>query len=321
MARIALKDTNASVARAHIAPGWVLAASLLGISFAGPLTRLSSADPLSIAIGRIAFSLLAIGVMLAITGEWRQLAQLVPSEWLLAIGAGVVLALHFWSWNASIHLTTIAASTTLVTSLQPGFVAILSVFIVHEAPSRRQIAGLAIATLGAISITAPDFMSGAATAATPNPLLGNLLSVGAAAAAAVYMVVGRRLRSRLGAWSYVALVYSAALITLLALAGVSGIHVAPQPRHDILIFLGLAIGPMLLGHTGMNWALEHLPAYVVNLTMLGEPVGATLLAAILPGIHEIPKWTTFAGGAVILVGFIVTVWNRDAALEPPIESA
>ena len=95
MARIALKDTNASVARAHIAPGWVLAASLLGISFAGPLTRLSSADPLSIAIGRIAFSLLAIGVMLAITGEWRQLAQLVPSEWLLAIGAGVVLALHF----------------------------------------------------------------------------------------------------------------------------------------------------------------------------------------------------------------------------------
>ncbi len=275
---------------------------------------MSSADPLTIAIGRIAFSLVAIGVMLAITGEWRQFARLVRSEWLLAVGAGVVLALHFWSWNASIHLTTIAASTTLVTSLQPGFVAVLSIFIVHEAPSRRQIVGLTIATLGAISITAPDFMSGAVTAATPNPLLGNVLSVGAAVAAATYMVVGRRLRSRLGAWSYVALVYSAALVTLLLIAGVSGIHVAPQPSRDVLIFLGLAIGPMLLGHTGMNWALEHLPAYVVNLTMLGEPVGATLLAAILPGIHEIPKWTTLAGGAVILIGFIVTVWNRDAAV-------
>lgn len=300
--------------RSRIPPSWVLAGSLLGISFAGPLTRLSSADPLTIAIGRIAFSLVAIGVMLAITGEWRQFARLVRSEWLLAVGAGVVLALHFWSWNASIHLTTIAASTTLVTSLQPGFVAVLSIFIVHEAPSRRQIVGLTIATLGAISITAPDFMSGAVTAATPNPLLGNVLSVGAAVAAATYMVVGRRLRSRLGAWSYVALVYSAALVTLLLIAGVSGIHVAPQPSRDVLIFLGLAIGPMLLGHTGMNWALEHLPAYVVNLTMLGEPVGATLLAAILPGIHEIPKWTTLAGGAVILIGFIVTVWNRDAAV-------
>jgi drug/metabolite transporter (DMT)-like permease len=314
-------DVTALHTPPRIAPGWVLSASLIGISFAGPLTRLSAADPLAIAIGRIAFSLIAIAAMLAVTGEWRQLAQLAGSEWLLAVGAGVVLALHFWSWNASIHLTTIAASTTLATSLQPGFVAILSIFVVHEAPSRRQVLGLTIATLGAISITAPDFMSGAATAATPNPLLGNLLSLGAAAAAAVYMVAGRKLRAHLGAWSYVALVYSAALATMLCIAGVSGIHVAPQPPRDLLIFVGLAIGPMLLGHTGMNWALKHLPAYIVNLTMLGEPVGATLLAAILPGIHEIPKWTTLAGGAVILVGFIVTVWGRDRETEPLAETA
>ena len=134
--------------------------------------------------------------------------------------------------------------------------------------------------------------------------------MGAAAAAAMYMVVGRRLRAKLGAWSYVALVYTAALVTLLLIAVVSGIHVAPQPPRDILIFLALAIGPMLLGHTGMNWALEHLPAYIVNLTMLGEPVGATILAALLPGIHEIPQWTTLAGGAVILCGFV------DHSVEP-----
>jgi len=321
MARLADAGTTPSPTPPKIAPGWVLGASLLGISFAGPLTRLSSADPLAIAIGRIAFSLIVIGALLVITGEWRQFAKLVRSEWLLAVGAGVVLALHFWSWNASIHLTTIAASTTLVTSLQPGFVAVLSIFFVHETPSRRQIVGLAIATLGAISITVPDFLSGAATVATPNPLLGNVLSVGAAAAAATYMVVGRRLRSRLGAWSYVALVYSAALVTLLCIAAVAGIHVVPQPPRDLMIFVALAIGPMLLGHTGMNWALEHLPAYVVNLTMLGEPVGATLLAAILPGIHEVPKWTTLAGGAVILAGFIVTVWNRDTAAVSPGETA
>lgn len=305
----------------RVAPGWVLGASLIGISFAGPLTRLSSADSLAIAIGRIAFSLIAIVIMLAVTGEWRQVAGLVRVEWLLAIGAGIVLALHFWAWNASIHLTTIAASTTLVTSLQPGFVVLLSIVVVHETPRRLQIFGLAIATLGAIFITAPDFFNGAVTVATPHPLLGNALSVGAAAAAAMYMVVGRRLRAKLGAWSYVALVYTAALVTLLLIAVVSGIHVAPQPPRDILIFLALAIGPMLLGHTGMNWALEHLPAYIVNLTMLGEPVGATILAALLPGIHEIPKWTTLAGGAVILCGFIVTVWNRDGKAEQLVEPA
>ena len=190
---------NAIAERAgpRIAPGWVLGASLLGISVAGPLTRLSAADPLAIAVGRIAFSLIVVGALLAATGQWRQFAQLKRVEWLLAVGAGAVLALHFWSWNASLHLTTIAASTTLVTSLQPGFVAILSIFIAHETPSRRQIVGLTIATLGAISITVPDFMNGAATVATPNPLLGNALSVGAALAAALYMVVGRRLGARL----------------------------------------------------------------------------------------------------------------------------
>ena len=319
MARLA-SDTPLNVRTPpRIAPGWVLGASLVGISFAGPLTRLSNADPLAIAIGRIAFSLIAIGALLALTGEWRQFARLRAGEWLLAIGAGAVLALHFWSWNASLHLTTIAASTTLVTSLQPGFVAVLSIFIAYESPSRRQMIGLVIATLGAVFISLPDFLSGAATAATPNPLLGNALSVGAAAAAAVYMVVGRKLRARLGAWSYVALVYSAALVTLLCIAAVSGIHVAPQPPRDIMLFVALAIGPMLLGHTGMNWALEHLPAYIVNLTMLGEPVGATILAIFLPGIHEIPRWSTLAGGAIILVGFIITVSKRDTS-QPLVET-
>ena len=57
---------------------------------------------------------------------------------------------------------------------------------------------------------------------------------------------------------------------------------------------------MLLGHTGLNWALKYLPAYVVNLTLLGEPVGATFLAATLPGIRELPGFATFAGGGLIL---------------------
>jgi drug/metabolite transporter (DMT)-like permease len=82
--------------------------------------------------------------------------------------------------------------------------------------------------------------------------------------------------------------------------------VIAQPPREVGIFAALALGPMLLGHTGLNWALKYLPAYVVNLTMLGEPVGATVLAAILPGIREVPASATFAGGALILVGIYIT---------------
>ncbi|MES2522922.1 MAG: EamA/RhaT family transporter, partial [Gemmatimonadota bacterium] len=60
------------------------------------------------------------------------------------------------------------------------------------------------------------------------------------------------------------------------------------------------------GHTGMNWALGHLPAYVVNLTTLGEPIGATLLAAVLPGIAETPGIGTIVGGALVLAGVLAT---------------
>ena len=63
---------------------------------------------------------------------------------------------------------------------------------------------------------------------------------------------------------------------------------------------------MLFGHTGLNWALKYLPAYIVNLTLLGEPIGATILAALLPGIREVPTPVTLAGGALILAGIYVT---------------
>ena len=86
------------------------------------------------------------------------------------------------------------------------------------------------------------------------------------------------------------------------------IHVplAPQPPRELAIFAALALGPMLLGHTGLNYALRYLPAYVVNLTLLGEPVGATFLAAALPGIHEVPGPATLVGGAIVLLGIYVT---------------
>jgi drug/metabolite transporter (DMT)-like permease len=123
--------------------------------------------------------------------------------------------------------------------------------------------------------------------------------------AAGYYLIGRRLRQHLGLWPYVALVYGAAFGVCLLLTQFAGKPLAPQPPRELAIFAGLALGPMLLGHTGMNWALGHLPAFIVNLTTLGEPIGATILAALLPGIAEVPGVGTIAGGALVLVGVVL----------------
>src|SRR5215217_8425534 len=103
----------------------VLGLALLGVSLSGPLVRLSHAHPLVIATWRLAFSLVVIGVLLVVTGEWRQWRGLSARERAIAAGAGSVLAVHFWSWNTSIGLTTVAASVVLVNT-QPVVVALLS---------------------------------------------------------------------------------------------------------------------------------------------------------------------------------------------------
>lgn len=290
------------------APGWVLAASLLGISFAGPLTKLSNAEPLAIAAWRLFFSLGIVAAALVLTGEWRDWKRLTIRDAFLAVAAGVSLALHFWAWIASIDLTTIAASVTLV-SLQPVFIVAISAVFLRETPTRRQLIGILIAVLGAIVIAAPDWRaSGGST--VNNAMFGNLLASSAAVTAAIYYTIGRHLRGRYGLWAYVGLAYTACLVTLLIAAIVTGTHLAPQPPRELAIFAGLAIGPMLLGHTGMNWALKYLPAYVVNLTVLGEPVGATLLGALIPAIAEVPPAMTLVGGAIVLAGVVVAVSAR-----------
>jgi drug/metabolite transporter (DMT)-like permease len=284
-------------------PYWVLALSLFGISFAGPLVRLSAADPAAIAVWRLGFSLLIVAIFLLVTGEWREWKRLSAREFSLAAAGGLALALHFWAWNASVHLTTIAASVTLV-SLQPAVVAAISAVALREAPTRRQVFGIAIAIVGALVIAAPDFKGGM-TPSGNAPLLGNLLAVSAAVTAAIYYSIGRLLRKSLGLWAYVGIVYSTAFVTLSLIALSRGIPLASEPPREIAIFAGLALGPMLIGHTGMNWALKFLPAYVVNLTVLGEPVGATLLGVLIPTIRQIPPLATLIGGAIVLVGVII----------------
>lgn len=267
--------------------------------------RLSNAHPLVIAVWRLGFSVAVIAGILAASGGWREWRALSRRDLALALGAGVLLALHFWSWNASLQLTSVAASVVLV-NLQPVFVAAGSALWLREAPARAQILGIAIAVVGALVVGLGD--AGVASAGGGrNAIAGDLLALVGAVTAAGYYLAGRRLRARLSIWPYVGLVYGACLVTLLALAAVVAVPLTPQPPREIAIFAALAAGPMLLGHTGMNWALGYLPAYVVNLTVLGEPVGATVLAAVLPGIAEVPTAATLVGGALILGGILVTL--------------
>jgi drug/metabolite transporter (DMT)-like permease len=286
-------------------PALVLGVAVVGISIAAPLVRLSEAHPVAIAAWRLGFALIAIAIALGISGQWRQLRALRAGELAVASAAGVMLAFHFWSWNTSIGLTTVAASVVLV-NLQPVFVAMISAVWLHEHPERRQWMGIGLALIGAAVVASAGF-SEAILGGGRRPMMGNLLAVGGATTAAVYYVVGRRLRQTIDLWAYVAVVYGACFVALLVIAVALEVPLVPQPPRELGIFAALALGPMLLGHTGMNYALRYLPAYAVNVTVLGEPIGATILAALIPGIKEVPTVATLVGAVLILAGVILTI--------------
>jgi len=288
----------------------VLLLSVLGVSLSGPLVRLSSAHPIAIAIWRLIFSLAIIAVPVVARGSWKQWRTLDARSFAIAVIGGVMLALHFWSWNTSVELTTISASVVLV-NVQPLIVGSLSALWLREAPTRQQWAGIGVAMFGALIVVLPDLMAERDLPLSGRAALGDALATIGAITAACYYVIGRRLRATLDLWSYVALVYGACLVTLLALAVVIDVPLGPYPRREYAIFALLALGPMLLGHTGMNWALRYARAYQVNIVLLGEPIGATLLAAVLPGIQEQPTAFTLVGGAFVLGGILLAERRRQ----------
>ncbi|MFP4622999.1 MAG: DMT family transporter [Gemmatimonadota bacterium] len=279
--------------------------AVLAMSWGGPLVRYATAPALAVAAWRVAFSVLLIAVVVLLRDRGRAIRALSGRDWLLATASGAFLAGHFWSWIASLSYTTVASSVVLVNT-QPVFVALLSIAFLGERPTGRQWAGIGVAVVGAAVIGWGDFGGGA------EPLLGDLLAVAGAVFVSLYYVIGRRLRQRLDLWSYIAVVYGvAAAILLGAAAAHPGVAVTGYPSSDWLVFLALAAGPMMLGHTGANYALRYVPAYVVNLTLLGEPIGATILAWWLPGIRERPTVQLLLGGALVLVGIGVGVLRRS----------
>lgn len=273
-----------------------MALSILAISAAAVLFRAADAPPLPASAFRLLFATLML-LPFALWKARRELVALAARDWLGLVLVGLVLALHFGAWVASLDLTSVAASVVLVT-LHPVFVAVLSRRLYGEGVSSRGYVGILLALGGGAIITWGDAQRGS------DPLLGDVLALVGAFAAAAYFLAGRGYRQRLSLLAYVTPVYGVAALALLA-----GSLVLPSPyggpltgydARQLVLFVALAGVPMLLGHTVLNWALRYVSAPVIATTVLGEPVGATLLA--LAFLREVPAPLTLLGGAIVLAG-------------------
>jgi drug/metabolite transporter (DMT)-like permease len=273
--------------------------AVVAVSFSAILIRWSAADFLAIAAGRMLLSALLLAPF-ALVMFRAEMFSLARRDALIMVGIGGVLATHFSLWIASLELTSVASSVVLVTA-HPILVGLVGHFLMDERLSKLNAAGIAVGLLGVIILTRGDADAGGDT------LLGDLLAFLGGVAAGVYILAGRRTRQRISLPVYAFTVYASCALFLLVAVLVTGAELFTLPAGEWWLFLLMALGPSILGHTMYNWTLRYVPASVVSVSLLGEPIGSSLLAALL--LSEVPPEFTIVGGAIILVGIVMATWG------------
>jgi drug/metabolite transporter (DMT)-like permease len=277
---------------------------VVAVSFSAILIREASAPALTVALYRNAIAA-AIVVPLALLRRRDELRSLTRSQVAIAVGSGALLALHFATWIASLSFTTIAPSVVLVTA-SPILVAGVSARLFGERIERTVILGILVGLAGAAIVSGGDLVT-----LSPRAFGGDLLAVAGAVAAAGYFVAGRRLRQELSLLTYVALVYATCALLLWPMAVAAGSRLTGFPARTWGLFVLMAAGPQMLGHTVFNYVLKDVSATVVAISVMGEPVGSTLLALAFFG--EVPPWTAVVGGVLVLAGIYVAVTAQGRA--------
>ena len=280
----------------------ILATSVLVVSSAAIMIRFALAEgvsSLAIAAWRLgiaAFVLIFIGAAKATART--ELANISRKNLLLAGLSGVFLAAHFAAWISSLQYTSVASSVGLVTT-NPIWIALFSWLVFREKLGKWLLLGIAAAILGSVFIFAADARLETLSAGA-NPPLGNSLALVGSLTVCGYLLIGRRLRTTMSLLPYIVLTYSSAALVLLGMAWANGNALAGYSMLAWLCLLGLGLGPQLLGHSGINWALKHIPATFIAIAILGEPIGSSLLAWWIFGEQFAPL--QLLGFTVLLAG-------------------
>jgi len=243
--------------------------------------------------------------------EWKRLSR---KDFGKAILSGIFLALHFTTWISSLSLTSIASSIVLVTTT-PLWVALLSPVVLKEPIRKSVIAGLVVSMAGSLVVGLANICQLQTGSFTCNgqilsgsSMLGNFLALAGAWMAAGYILMGRQLRKNLTTLSYAGLVYGIAGLILSVIVILRKEPVFSYSQQTYFWLAALGIVPQLLGHSLLNLALKYISAAYVSLTLLGEPIGTVILALIF--LKESPTFLEGIGAVLILVGIVIaSLWH------------
>lgn len=286
----------------------ILGVAVVNVSTASILVRLAGGEGVhgfSVASWRLLISSILTWVFLVILGGSSSVRLFFnPRDLGLMVLSGFALALHFMLWMHSLAHINVAASVTIVDSY-PALLALIGRFILGESYSVAQYVGSLVAFLGILGISLASY-TGELAPPGGNPVLGAFLAFGGMVSVSAYFTIGRVMRARYSTLEYTAVVYTAGALTAVPLTALADVNLVNlTPKAWILIVL-VALIPMLGGHTLINYVIGRLSLLAATVPILGEPVGATLLAFLILGEpigQEVVAFMTLtlSGVAMVLI--------------------
>jgi drug/metabolite transporter (DMT)-like permease len=253
--------------------------------------RLSEAGPTATAFWRVA---LAVPLLWLVSFTKKPNPRRYANRAWLLLAAGLAFAGDLGFWHLSIKLTSVANST-LLANLASIFVTLAAWLFLRQRPRGLFLAGLAAALAGVALLVGSTAQLG------EHGLLGDALGVVTAMFYAAYIFAVKGLRDRGEATlQLMAVTTTITSILLLPAALASGEVFLPQTLYGWCVLLGLAWISHAAGQGLIAYALAHLPAAFSSVSLLLQPVMATLFAWAI--LAEPVAALQVAGGAIVLLG-------------------
>ncbi len=231
---------------------------------------------------------------------------------------GVILGLHFISWNLAARMT-LAVNASLIVNMLPAAMPFLLYMLIREKPNRREIIGTIIALGGVGILAGGDFHLDA------QYFKGDVIAFGSMILYGLYLALGRRNSDFPTIWLYVVPLYLTAGITALTIwaglylfgpAGLATVGNISQPIREIAFIVGLGLIPTVTGHSIMNYSMKHLRGQAVSLANLTQFIFAGLMAWML--LSEIPAWNFYIACGLVVAGAVTALRGQHRpANEPP----
>lgn len=231
-----------------------------------------------------------------------------------AVAGGLLLGLHFGTWLPSLAFTSIAASTTIVTTA-PVWVVLMVWATQGVRPSGLTLVGIAVAIGGGVLVALGD-VSGLGSGS--NPLLGNALALVAAITYSAHLLLGQAVQARgLGLWRWTTIVAAVGALAIAPLVVATAPGDGPFPVRFWLAVVALCIVSQLVGHSSLTWSTRWISPTLVSVAILLEPVLASAGAAAL--FDEVPGPLVLLGAVVLVVGVAVTTLAEQPSNPTPAE--